>query len=121
VDAIIEFDNHRRWRPGGSVTVDVVVDARDDSLTVPAESVVRRPAGTVAYVLEDGTAHERTVETGVQSGDWIEILSGLAAGERVIRSGAGFMTDGAPVQVASGDETGDENTGEQDTGDGAAQ
>jgi multidrug efflux pump subunit AcrA (membrane-fusion protein) len=103
------------------VTVDVVVDARDDSLTVPAESVVRRPAGTVTYVLEDGTARERTVETGVQSGDWIEILSGLAAGERVIRSGAGFMTDGAPVQVASGDETGDENTGEQDTGDGAAQ
>ena len=103
VDVIIEFENSGDWRPGGSVTVDVVTDAREDSLTVPAESVVRRPAGTVVYVVEDGRARERTVETGVQSGHWIEITSGLQAGERVIVSGAGFMTDGAPVQVATAD------------------
>lgn len=101
VDAIIEFDNPDHWRPGGSVTVEIVVDAREDSLTVPAESVVRRPAGTVVYVVEDGTARQRAVATGVQSNDWIEILDGLQPGERVIRSGAGFMTDGAAVKVAA--------------------
>lgn len=101
VDLIIEFDNPDGWRPGASVTVDVVTDARENALTVPSESVVRRPAGTVVYVLEDGTARQRRVETGVQAEDWTEIRSGLQPGERVIRSGAGFMTDGAPVQAAA--------------------
>jgi RND family efflux transporter MFP subunit len=109
VDLIVEFDNPNRWRPGGSVTVDVVIDVREDSLTVPGESVVRRPAGTVVYVFEDGVARQRRVETGVQSEGWIEILAGLEPGDRVIRSGAGFLTDGAPVQVAPGAEANDED------------
>lgn len=99
VDLIIEFDNSGGWRPGASVTVDVVTDVRENGLTVPSESVVRRPAGTVVYVLENGTARERMVETGVQSQGWTEILSGLQPGERVIHSGAGFLTDGASVQA----------------------
>lgn len=99
VDVIIEFDNPGGWRPGGSVTVAVVVDARDQSLTVPSESVVRRPAGNVVYAVEEGVARQRQVELGVQSSEWIEILQGLDAGDLVIQSGAGFMTDGAPVTV----------------------
>jgi membrane fusion protein (multidrug efflux system) len=101
VDVIVEFDNPGGWRPGGSVTVDIVVDTREDSLTVPSECVVRRPAGTVVYVVEDGTARQRVVTTGVQSDDWTEILDGLEPREQVIRSGAGFMTDGAKVEVVA--------------------
>jgi RND family efflux transporter MFP subunit len=101
VDAIIEFDNPGGWRPGGAVTVEVVTDTRDGSLTVPSESLVRRPAGSVVYVTQGGTARQRIVTVGVQSEDWVEILEGLSGGERVIRSGAGFLTDGAPVQVAA--------------------
>lgn len=99
VDAILEFDNPGHWRAGASVAVSVVVDARDGGVTVPAECVVRRPAGTVVYVVADGIAHQRIVETGVQSEAWVEILHGLEAGEPVARSGAGFLTDGAPVEA----------------------
>lgn len=99
IDVIIEFDNPGGWRPGGSVTVSVVVGARDQSLTVPSESVVRRPAGNVVYVVEEGVARQRQVELGVQSAAWIEILQGLDPSDLVVQNGAGFMTDGAPVAV----------------------
>lgn len=99
VDAILEFDNPGQWRPGASVTVEVVVAARENSVTVPSVSVVRRPAGTVVYVIEDGIAHQRMVETGVQSEGWTEILQGVVPGEQVARSGAGFLTESAPVEV----------------------
>ena len=99
VDIIIEFDNPGNWRPGGSVAVAVVVDTREQSTTVPAECVVRRPAGIVVYTVENGLARESEIELGVQSGAWVEILKGLQPGESVIRQGAGFMTDGAPVDI----------------------
>ncbi len=97
VDAILEFVNPGAWRAGGSVTVAVVVDARARSVTVPPESIVRRPAGTIVYVAEQGTARQRVVQLGVQSDDWVEILEGLAAGEQVVTSGAGFLTDGTAI------------------------
>ncbi|MGK2925401.1 MAG: efflux RND transporter periplasmic adaptor subunit [Lysobacterales bacterium] len=99
VQAILEFDNPGDWRAGGSVTVAVVVDARQRSVSVPPQSIVRRPAGTVVYVVEDGVARERVVEVGVQSETWVEILEGLRAGETVVLSGAGFLTDGTAVEA----------------------
>jgi len=99
VDVIIELENPGGWRPGGSVTVAVVVDRREKSLTVAPESIVRRPAGTVVYTVVDGIAHQRKIELGVQSSDWVEVLQGLEPGETVVRSGAGFITDGTAIDV----------------------
>jgi multidrug efflux pump subunit AcrA (membrane-fusion protein) len=66
---------------------------------VPPESIVRRPAGTIVYVAEEGTARQRVVELGVQTETWVEVLQGLEAGERVVTSGAGFLTDGAAIEA----------------------
>lgn len=99
VDAILEFANPGAWRAGGSVTIAVVVDARPRSVTVPSESIVRRPAGTVVYVAEEGTARQRVVGLGVQTEDWVEVLEGLEVGEPVVTSGAGFLTDGAAIEA----------------------
>ena len=99
VDAILEFANPGAWRAGGSVTVAVVVDARARSVTVPPASIVRRPAGSVVYVAEEGTARQRVVRLGVQTEAWVEILEGLEAGVPVVTSGSGFLTDGAAIEA----------------------
>jgi RND family efflux transporter MFP subunit len=104
VDVIIELDNPGGWRPGGSVTVAVVVDSREQSLTVPPESIVRRPSGIVVYSITDSTAHQREVVLGVQTSDWVEILHGLEPGDTVVRKGAGFLIDGVTVDVQQADQ-----------------
>jgi RND family efflux transporter MFP subunit len=98
IEAIVAFQNPGMWMPGASVRGRVVVARREQSVVVPEISVVQRPAGDVVYTVENGTAREHRVETGVRRDGWIEILSGLTAGATLATDGAGFLTDGAPVR-----------------------
>jgi RND family efflux transporter MFP subunit len=102
ITVIVDFDNPGSWRPGASVRADVVLAVRPDAVTVPQVAIVRRPVGDVVYVIRDGKAEERPVKRGLRSGARVEILEGLAAGEVVAVDGAGFLTQGAGVDVAGG-------------------
>ncbi|MCC7328416.1 MAG: efflux RND transporter periplasmic adaptor subunit [Burkholderiales bacterium] len=63
-------------------------------ITVPQHSVVRRPEFTAVYVVgDDGRAQLRQIRLGRASGDNVEVLAGLAAGDRIAVD---------PVAAASG-------------------
>lgn len=100
---ITEFENPGGWRAGASVNGRVVLETREQALLVPEVSVVLRPAGSVVYVINDHAAHQRLVRTGVRTDGMIEVLDGLEPGERVVVDGAGFLTDGAAVNVRESD------------------
>ena len=53
----------------------------------------------VLYALEGETARKRTVTTGATSGDEVEIVSGLAKGDRVVTRGGFNLRDGDSVEV----------------------
>jgi membrane fusion protein, multidrug efflux system len=100
LDVIARFDNPGGLLlSGGTVNASVVVDTRKNVVVVPEQSVVLRPAGKVVYLLKDGKAAQRVVETGFKKAGGVEIVRGLQAGETVILDGAGFLTDGAPVSL----------------------
>jgi RND family efflux transporter MFP subunit len=99
VTVIVDFDNPGNWRPGASVRAELVLAVRENAVMVPQVAVVRRPAGDVVYVVKDGKAEERLVQRGQRNGDRLEIVDGLTAGERVAVDGAGFLTQGAAVEV----------------------
>ena len=100
VHLIAEVTNPGGWRPGASAEAEVVLDERE-GVVVPAQGVVRRPAGHTVYVLEEGAerVEARTVTVGTRFGDRAEIAEGLEAGERIIVDGSGFLTDGALVDA----------------------
>ncbi len=52
------------------------------------------------FVVQDGKAVKRAVKTGDILKSSILITEGLRAGERVVTSGASFLYDGAPIEVA---------------------
>ncbi len=58
--------------------------------------------GDTVYVAADGVADRREVELGFAEGDFVEAVSGLAAGEQVVVVGQDGLSDGTPVQVLSG-------------------
>ncbi len=99
IELIVALDNPGQWRAGGSVSGQLVLTQRE-GLVVPLASLVRRPAGQVVFVYDgDGRAIERRVQPGLRSGDWVEIVEGLASDEAVVVDGAGFLTDGARLEV----------------------
>lgn len=69
--------------PGTAAKVLVPI-GRSEKLVVPAAAVIRRGELTAVYVLGEGTRQLRQVRLGNRvSDDAVEVLAGLAAGERV--------------------------------------
>ena len=50
---------------------------------------------------DEGQAVRRQIELGLEEGDFVEALSGVEAGERVIVAGQGGLKDGSPIKVAT--------------------
>ncbi|MDX1915564.1 MAG: efflux RND transporter periplasmic adaptor subunit [Methylophilus sp.] len=105
IDAIADINNAEGWQPGASVTGTVILDTLPIAMMVPEQSVVLRPAGEVVYVVRDNVAYQAIVKTGLRQNGMIEVLSGLNLNDVVVVDGAGFLTDQAPVKIASGHAT----------------
>ena len=84
--------------PGLFVKVRLAQSSSDHAIRLPQQALTRGPDGdTVLVVGADNKAVPRTVKVGASlGGDWV-VLSGLAAGERVIVDGVMKMRPGAPV------------------------
>ena len=110
-------------KAGSSATLSMVAKTVPDALTVPAEALVTDEEGkkTVMVVGSDGKAHKREVETGVQTAEAIQIVSGVKAGEQVVSTGAYGLPDNTKLKVeaapAPGKEGGDEDKDKEDKGD----
>ena len=98
LEVIVDLENPGGWRPGASVDGRVILATRH-SVVLPDVAVVLRPAGDVAYVIEDGVARQRILEIGETLADGIEVLSGIEPGETVAGQGAYYLSDGAPVRT----------------------
>jgi RND family efflux transporter MFP subunit len=85
---------------GMSGSVDIAVKSIPDALTVPIEAVLTRGATKSVLVLgPDNVVHARTVTVGASSDSSAQILSGLAAGDTVVTTGASALSDGQRVRT----------------------
>jgi multidrug efflux system membrane fusion protein len=95
--------------PNQFVNARLLVDTLHDVVTVPTAAVLRGAPGTYAYLVgADATVAVRPVKTGVTDGDKVQIVSGLAVGDRVVIDGADRLREGA--RVSAKDETPDAAT-----------
>jgi RND family efflux transporter MFP subunit len=68
--------------PGTFVKVGFVV-GETERLLLPSTTIVQRSELTAVYVVNDDTAELRQIRAGRTYGERVEVLAGLAAGERV--------------------------------------
>jgi len=98
---LINFTNRHQWRVGSSIQAEVILTEHKNAITVPKQTLVRRPNGTVVYkvVANTNKVVEQIVTTGLTKNDTIEILSGLTLNDVVVLDGAGWLTDGANIEI----------------------
>ncbi|HEX6910540.1 MAG TPA: efflux RND transporter periplasmic adaptor subunit, partial [Longimicrobium sp.] len=89
-------------RPGFLARVGFALGQRDGVLLVPASAVVGQAGAQQVFVVVNGKAERRTVETGLSSEGRVEIVSGLRAGEAVVVTGSNNVRNNADVRVVSG-------------------
>ena len=87
-----------KLRPGSFARAEIVVDADRTAVMVPAGTVVTFAGLEKVFVVKDGKAVEKRIRTGRRSGDRVEILEGVAAGEPIVVD-PGNLVGGTPVTV----------------------
>jgi RND family efflux transporter MFP subunit len=68
-------------------------------VAVPLAALTERGQLQSVFVVDDGVAHTRLVTTGRRTGNAVEVLSGLTAGEKVVLPVPVGLQDGARVEV----------------------
>jgi Cu(I)/Ag(I) efflux system membrane fusion protein len=80
-------------KPNMYANVSLFGQAKSNVLSIPLEALIRSSQGNrVVVALGNGRFQVRNVTIGMESGDQVEILSGLVAGEHVVASGQ-FLID----------------------------
>ncbi len=86
-------------RPGMFVKADIVVEQRAEIITIPKELVLSRQNRSVVFVEEEGRAQQREIETGLSDDTMVEVVDGLAEGERLITSNYETLRSRTQVRV----------------------
>lgn len=101
--ARIEVDDPERLRSGMFVEAEIVA-AEHEALAVPLSAVGSSLDGATVMRVKDGVAERVVVTTGIRDGAYVEIVSGLAAGDLVVAKAGAFVRAGDrinPVPDAS--------------------
>jgi multidrug efflux pump subunit AcrA (membrane-fusion protein) len=97
VEAEIE-NSSGALKPGQFATVRILEERAEPAVLVPARAVVTDAGVSRVFVIKDGHAEQRLVQTGQTEGDLIEIKQGVAADEQVATSNQQQLTDGIAVK-----------------------
>ena len=97
VEAEIE-NSGNALKPGQFATVRLLQERAELAVLVPSRAVVNDAGVSRVYVIKNGHAEQRLVQTGQTDGDLIEIRSGIAADELVATSNLEQLSDGIAVK-----------------------
>jgi HlyD family secretion protein len=91
--------------PGMTVDVEIVVSEAADALQVPAEAVFTRENESFVYRVARGRLRRSAVRIGLTSERAVQIVEGVAAGDRVVIGPKQNLRDGMKVRVNERDGT----------------
>lgn len=99
------FENKEHLlRPGMFVRAEVLLPDEQEVLIIPVPSVLSAPYGDSVYVITPSTnaaggleVRQQFIRTGRMRGDYVSVLGGLKAGDKVASSGLFKLRNGAHV------------------------
>ena len=93
-----------RLMPGAVVSFKVLSGERRGVVRIPTDCLVERSGAAIVFTVEEAkgdtlVARQRAITMGLRTPDEVEIVSGLAGGERVVRFGQTLIEDGDRVKI----------------------
>jgi multidrug resistance efflux pump len=96
----VAVDPRPGFRPGLFVTLRIVVEQREDALTVPKRAVLHDDeTGAYLFVVRDGKAARVGIRTGYETEEAIEVAEGIAEQDEVVVDGQDTLTPDATVEI----------------------
>lgn len=94
----ISLAGERSVRLGSGVDIEITIENKENTLRVSDMAIFEMDSENYVYVVQQGKAVLRKVETGLEGEDYTEILSGLSEGETVIVSPSTDIGDGVRIR-----------------------
>ena len=102
----IEMDNAERViKPGMFGRMNIVYDQHVNVLQIPRSAITERADSNYVFVVEDGIATRRDIQTGFSNEGMVEITSGLSDGEQVITVGHIGLKNESKVVIINAEES----------------
>jgi RND family efflux transporter MFP subunit len=98
----IQIDNSQKaiLRSGTFVYADFSEKTSQQVLVIPREALTESIKNASVYVVENGIARQKSIQTGAEMGGMITVTGGLKAGDQVITSGQINLKDGTQVSIS---------------------
>ena len=110
-----------RLRPGMFARVETLLPIQERVLTLPREAIAFNTYGDSVFLVEEQNGklqvQRRQIQTGAERGGEVAVLSGLAAGDRVVSAGQVKLINGQEIQIKGA--TADGTAAKGGAGDGA--
>lgn len=85
IEVKISFDNSSLMlKPGYTLDVDIVTKEKPDTIYVSDKSVFEMDGKDSVFVVSNSKLEIRAIETGIENDDFIEVLSGITEGEKIV-------------------------------------
>ncbi len=92
---------HYRLKPGFFAEVTVQTGTNPKALAIPESALLSQEGKFFAFVVQNGVAHRKEVETGHRFEGKVEVLKGIQEGERVVTVGHEQLSEGTKVRIGS--------------------
>lgn len=94
-------DDSGRLKPGMFGRVRIVYDTRNNALMVPKNAVMSEDGVSSVFIVSNKLAHRKTIRTGYENGNNIEVLEGISPADTVVTIGQSSLQDSSLVEVVS--------------------
>jgi len=88
-----------RLKPGFFAEVTLLAGGNPNGITIPESALLSQEGKMFAYVVKQGVAHRREVETGARFDGKVEIVKGIQKGEQVVTTGHEQLSEGMKVKI----------------------
>jgi membrane fusion protein (multidrug efflux system) len=92
-------------RPGEFAKLRLTLSSREKALFIPEQAVILGPNNNIVFKVVNSKAEMTPIQLGERSKGWVEVISGLSAGDVVVTGGHQKIGPGSPVKAIPADPT----------------
>ena len=97
---IVSIDNPKyKLLPGMFVKADLVINREENAIVIPKELVKGRAGYNTVFVIDEGSAMERGIRTGITNGSNVMVTKGLEPGDRIVIKGYETLRNRSKVKI----------------------
>lgn len=106
-DVQVELDNGNGvLKVGMLAEVSFTKESAENTIVLPRDCVIEKNEEVYVFVEEAGKAKKVPVVTGIDTGETIQIVTGLEEGMNVVTKGQTYLSDGEAVEIAASSNAG---------------